>query len=195
MCRERPDLVITNARIVDPASRTVTQGALWIENGRIAGRAPEAPANARGARIDIKGRWVVPGFNDLHTHSFGNAAPGNVLDNWGTESTAIRVPRAGVTAFLDLFDDEDTIFGVIQGYSLHRELVLLVEAGLSTWDTLGAATTRAGEFLGRRFGVEPGDVANLVVVDASPIDDIANTQRIEMVVLRGRVVYDAATTR
>ena len=43
------DLVVTNARIVDPASRSVTQGALWIENGVIAGRGPEAPGNARGS--------------------------------------------------------------------------------------------------------------------------------------------------
>jgi imidazolonepropionase-like amidohydrolase len=80
--------------------------------------------------------------------------------------------------------------GVIQGYSVHRELIRLVEAGLSTWDAIAASTTRAGHFLGRNFGVQPGDAANLIVLDASPIDDIANTQRIGMVVLRGRIVYE-----
>jgi adenine deaminase len=32
------DLVLTNARLIDPRSRTIEQGALWIENGRIAHR-------------------------------------------------------------------------------------------------------------------------------------------------------------
>jgi imidazolonepropionase-like amidohydrolase len=79
--------------------------------------------------------------------------------------------------------------GMIQGYSVHRELVRLVEAGVSPWDALAASTTRAGEFLGRKFGVQPGDAANLVVLDASPLDDIANTQRIAMVMMRGQIVY------
>src|SRR6185503_11791304 len=79
--------------------------------------------------------------------------------------------------------------GVVQGYSVHRELIRLVEAGLSPWDAIAASTTRAGEFLGRKFGVQPGDDANLVVLEGSPIDDIANTQRISRVVMRGRVVY------
>ena len=80
-------------------------------------------------------------------------------------------------------------WGLIHGYSLHRELVRLVEAGLSPREALGASTTDAGEFLGRRFGVQTGDAANLVVLDASPLDNIANTQRISMVVMRGQVVY------
>jgi len=79
--------------------------------------------------------------------------------------------------------------GVVQGYSVHRELLRLVEAGLSPWEALAASTTKAGEFLGRRYGVQVGDAANLVVVDGSPIDDIANTQRISLVVMRGQVAY------
>ena len=79
--------------------------------------------------------------------------------------------------------------GVIQGYSVHRELIRLVEAGLSPWEALPASTTGAGEFLGRPYGVRPGVVANLVVLDASPLDDIANTQRISLVVMRGQIAY------
>jgi len=78
--------------------------------------------------------------------------------------------------------------GTIQGYSAHRELVKLVEAGLSPWQALAATTTEAGKFLGRSFGVNPGDEANLVVLEASPIEDVHNTQRIAMVIRRGKVV-------
>ena len=79
--------------------------------------------------------------------------------------------------------------GVIQGFSVHRELTRFVEAGLSPWDALAAATTRAGEFLGRHYGVSTGDEANVVVVDKSPLDDIANTQQISLVVMRGQIAY------
>jgi imidazolonepropionase-like amidohydrolase len=79
-------------------------------------------------------------------------------------------------------------WGTIQGYSVHRELLLIVEAGLTPWQALAAATNYAGDFLGRRFGVNPGDEANLVVLDASPIADIRNTQRIAMVIHHGKLV-------
>jgi imidazolonepropionase-like amidohydrolase len=79
--------------------------------------------------------------------------------------------------------------GVVQGYSVHREMLRLVEAGLTPWDALRASTTNAGKFLGRAYGVGPGDQADLVVLDASPLEDIANTQTIGLVVMRGRVVY------
>ena len=79
-------------------------------------------------------------------------------------------------------------FGVFQGYSVHRELELLGEAGLSAWAVLRSATTDAGRFLDRRWGVEPGDEATLLVLDASPVESIVNTKRIYAVVQRGVVV-------
>jgi imidazolonepropionase-like amidohydrolase len=409
------DLVLTNGHIVDPARRTVVEGGVWIRDGKIAGVGP-VPADATGERIDLGGRWVIPALHDLHTHSFGNQGPGRVFDGGGTQATAERVLRAGVTSFLDLFNQEAYIFGlragqragtlggaeifasgpcftatrghcseygvptriidspddarkqladlapkrpdvvklvydhfdygpnslpsvdrptmeallaaagerglktvihvgtwqdvrevvlagatavthlprgdtvpddlvrlmaargvyhiptlvvhqdlsalltqpelvaspffaaltgetlrkayargldslepryravvnrqiasrpamlesvrrlaaagvsmltgtdagnvgVVQGYSVHREMLRLVEAGLTPWDALRASTTNAGKFLGRAYGVGPGDQADLVVLDASPLEDIANTQTIGLVVMRGRVVY------
>lgn len=79
-------------------------------------------------------------------------------------------------------------WGVIQGFSVHREMQRLAQAGLSTWDALAAATTLPGAFLGRELGVQEGDEADLVVLDASPIDEVASTQRIAFVVLDGEVV-------
>ena len=79
-------------------------------------------------------------------------------------------------------------FAVFQGYSVHREMALLREAGLAPWAVLRAATTDAARFLGRRWGVEPGDEATLLVLDASPLDDIGNTTRIHAVIRQGVVV-------
>ncbi|MDH3457687.1 MAG: amidohydrolase family protein [Gemmatimonadota bacterium] len=403
------ELLLTNAQIVDPARSQVHNGSLLIVDGHIVGSPTAIPEGFAGETLDLGGMWVMPGLVDLHTHSYGNMAPGNQMDPPGTAIVAKRMLYAGVTAFLDLFGDEETMYalrsklragevegaelfaslscltateghcteygvptrtmdtpdearrtvadlavrepdvvkivyaqtgtmpsidkptlvaavaaatgrgirtvvhvntwqdvrdavaagasavthvpaseevppdlardmavrgvasiptlavetdfldfvtdesvlanplataltttaiidayrsddvrahvaedvkarrrrtrtilssvktmadvgvtilagtdagnwGTIQGYSLHRELVKLVAAGLSSWDALAAATTRAGAFLGRSFGVSAGDEANLVVLDASPIDDIRNTQRIVMIIQRGRVV-------
>src|SRR5690606_15520774 len=57
--------------------------------------------------------------------------------------------------------------GVFHGYSLHRELRLLVDAGLGTWDALRAATVHPARFLGVESGFAPGSVAHLVVLDGN----------------------------
>lgn len=79
----------------------------------------------------------------------------------------------------------------IPGYSLHNELDMLVRAGLSAREALAAATLRPAEFFGlegEMGTVEAGKVADLVLLSGDPLADIANTRRIEAVVLRGRVV-------
>lgn len=81
-----------------------------------------------------------------------------------------------------------TLSRTFRTHSLHRELIIMVEAGLSPWQALASATTEAGAFLGRDFGVNAGDDANLVVLDASPIADIRNTQAIAMVIHHGAIV-------
>lgn len=78
--------------------------------------------------------------------------------------------------------------GTLQGYSLHRELIQLVAAGLSPWQALAAATTDAADFLGRSYGMKSGSEATLVVLEGSPIEDIRNTQRIAYVIHHGVVV-------
>jgi hypothetical protein len=78
------------------------------------------------------------------------------------------------------------IFG---GFSLHDELGLLVQAGFTPSEALKAATYNPAKFLGMldRLGtVEKGKLADLVLLDANPLDDIRNTQKIRAVMLNGR---------
>ncbi|WP_116949717.1 amidohydrolase family protein [Jiangella endophytica] len=83
--------------------------------------------------------------------------------------------------------------GLFPGFSLHDELRLLVRAGLSTAAALRAATVEPARFLGNRRGgrIAAGAPADLVVLAADPLADIANTQRIDGLVTRGRYL-DAA---
>ncbi len=403
------DLYLAGANIVDPAKQEIRRANLLVLDGTIAGEPTAPPENFQGATIDLAGKWIIPGLVDLHTHSYGNMAPGNTFDSPGTAGVAERMLQAGVTAFLDLFGLEDALYtlrerqrageapgadlfaslscltataghcteygiptrtmnspdeargvvadlaqkrpdvvkvvysptgrmpsvdkatltaavatasensiktvihintwqdvrdaleagasaithtpssepvpedlaklmaargmrhiptlavhtdfrhfvaepspldsplaqaltpanvlaayreyepsesarahaagaaerealilasvkalsdagvtmltgtdsgnyGTIQGFSMHRELYKLVQAGLSPWQALAAATVDAGEFLGRRYGVAAGDEANLVVLEASPIEDITNTERIAFVIHHGRRV-------
>jgi hypothetical protein len=81
------------------------------------------------------------------------------------------------------------------GFSLHDELALLVESGLTSLAALQSATVRPAEFLGRaeEFGlITPGKRADLVLLSADPLVDIHNTTQIQAVWLRGKYFDRAA---
>jgi len=74
------------------------------------------------------------------------------------------------------------------GLSLHDELELLVQAGLSPLEALRTATLNPAIFLGRTKelgAVETGKLADLVLLDANPLVDIGNTRKISGVVSNG----------
>ena len=98
------------------------------------------------------------------------------------------VARAAAAGVPILAGTDAGLAGTFQGFAIHRELALLVEAGLTPWQALRGATTDAGAFLGIRVGVRPGYAANLLIVAASPIEAIENTQTIVAVIHDGRVV-------
>ena len=77
------------------------------------------------------------------------------------------------------------------GFGLHEELALLVRAGLSPFAALGAATLAPARWFGMQDSlgtVAPGKLADLVLLDASPLTDIRNVRRVRAVVQQGRVV-------
>jgi len=81
------------------------------------------------------------------------------------------------------------------GFSLHDELAMRVEAGVSPLAALQAATRNAALFMGvsDKYGaVKLGMVADLVLLDADPLIDIRNTARISAVILGGKVFDRAA---
>ncbi len=85
--------------------------------------------------------------------------------------------------------------GRFQGLWEHREMELLVEAGIPPMEVIRAATLNGARFLGidDRFGsLEEGKVADLLVLDGNPLEDIRNTRRIHQVWLDGRLVDRAA---
>jgi cytosine/adenosine deaminase-related metal-dependent hydrolase len=79
--------------------------------------------------------------------------------------------------------------GVLPGYSLHDELVNFVAAGMSAYEALRAGTADAARFLGRTsdFGVlTEGRRADVLLLEANPLDDVRNTSKIAGVMVAGR---------
>lgn len=82
----------------------------------------------------------------------------------------------------------------VPGFSLHRELLAMVDAGLSPYQALRMGTANVGEFFGREHWgtITAGAPANLVLLRDNPLDDIAHTSSIEGVMHNGQW-HDRAT--
>jgi imidazolonepropionase-like amidohydrolase len=148
------------------------------------------PAIISSSALDIvpdseKTRWDVPG---MITRA-----------GWTTaDFAAFRQARYNQDLFIREFRSAGGILVagtdasgpmIIPGLSQHRELELLVAAGLTPRDALSAATRSAAallaaDSLGR---IAPGKVADILVLTANPLDNISNTQTIERVILRGLI--------
>lgn len=85
---------------------------------------------------------------------------------------------------------------VYPGYSLHEELQLMVnKIGMQPMEVLAAATTHPARFFGMEDSlgtIEPGKIADLVLLDGDPLEDISHTQEISAVILNGRYHPKAA---
>ena len=77
----------------------------------------------------------------------------------------------------------------LQGFMEHRELQLIVEAGISPADAIRVATSAPAEILGADTGLlAPNKRADFMVLDANPMYDITNTRQISAVYLSGEEV-------
>jgi imidazolonepropionase-like amidohydrolase len=158
-----------------------------------------------------RGQWLVDGI-DLSHDPLTKYAPAawkertwpmfvkDILKDMDTDPLPVRkrfvqmeleMTLAMFRAGVRFMAGTDTAAGVhvFPGFSLHQELALFVQAGLTPMDALQTATRNPAEFMGRLSDlgtVEKGKLADLVLLDANPLDDIGNTRKIRAVVLAGR---------
>jgi imidazolonepropionase-like amidohydrolase len=127
-------------------------------------------------------------FTDEITQGYGGDDPPTRKKFLDKELEVVgRLHKAGVP-FLSGTDTPPGVY-IFPGFSLHEELQRFVAAGFTPLEALQTATLNPARFFGmeEQLGtVEKGKLADLVLLSANPLDDIANTQKIAAVVVNGR---------
>ncbi len=184
---------------------TVNESALW-RKGATAKTVEQALDENLGPagqdlfrRLAKNGTWYVPtlvayerGFV-LWSDDPGAMGPRMIVHRKQMELVAM-MRRAGVRI---MAGSDFSDWALVPGIDLHNELALLVEAGFSPLEALQAATLDPAKFLGKTetFGtIQEGRAADLVLLDANPLEDISHTRKINAVVLGGRF-YPLASIR
>jgi imidazolonepropionase-like amidohydrolase len=168
-----------------------------IQSQRALLRATEVTAQLRSAEahyipVDGRKQWqdIASGATRrMDDDDWKLAAVGNA--NRMRVARALRDGGVGILAGTDTPNPF-----VTPGFSLHDELELLVKAGLTPGEALAAATREAARFAASDDwgAVEPGKAADLLVLDANPLQDINHTRRIHAVMLRGRWISESDRT-
>jgi imidazolonepropionase-like amidohydrolase len=185
------------------------------ESRRWFARQDIAACRALYRRMAARGTWVTPTIGvEVKGGSWTSTAvldhmPGRNRDACRETLTSIdSAPAARDAAARDLFEQVRELHAagvpllagsdvpnecLWHGISLHDELRLLREAGLSPWEVLRTATLNPARFLGRSDEgvVRAGAKANLLLLDANPLEEVGNTRRIAGVMVSGRW-HDAA---
>ncbi|MFC3051027.1 amidohydrolase family protein [Kordiimonas pumila] len=130
----------------------------------------------------LQKEWATP----LNISEEGKAK-GAEMANWSFEMTQkLNKGNVGILAGTDT-----PLARLTPGYSLHMELELLVQAGLTPLEAIEAATIRPAAYFGldNKIGtIEKGMIADLILLSANPLEKINNTQQIEMVIKNGHIM-------
>jgi imidazolonepropionase-like amidohydrolase len=87
--------------------------------------------------------------------------------------------------------------GVVIGKGLHKELELMVEAGISPMEAITAGTKNAADNLGKanELGtIESGKLADIIAVSGDPLKDIRDTREIKLVIKDGKILVNRVST-
>lgn len=145
---------------------------------------------------DPRAKYVPSYWKDVTWKRFAD----QVIHEFNTDDLSIRrrfvdkeleVVKAMYDAGVPLLAGTDTASGVyiFPGFSLHEELQRFVAAGLTPLQALQTATLNPAKFFSMddRLGtIEKGKLADMVLLDENPLDDIRNTQKIAAVIVNGR---------
>jgi len=147
--------------------------------------------------------WGDPEFAYLHPDTASMWEVSNInrrdnLDNFMVrgqwkfnlmQKLTLEFQKAGV---LQVVGTDASLPGLFPGKAVHRELTELVKAGVSNYEALAMGTRNAGEFIRRYIKndtltgqISPGYRADLVVLDANPLQDIRNAREVNAVIVNG----------
>ncbi|MCH7473601.1 MAG: PD40 domain-containing protein, partial [Gemmatimonadetes bacterium] len=159
-------------------------GTRWVPTLSAAGGVVRLVQDEPDRLEDPKFRAFVPEWCFSPPQSTELSAEYRRLQWARQQATTLVAHRRGVRLYAG------TDFGCFYGASLHWELEFLVEAGLSPLEVLRIATQEAATAVGAEDDLgtlEPGKLADIVLLDANPLEDIKNTQTIWRVIKGGWV--------
>lgn len=179
------------ARIADAVARTKAAGTWNVptltlvghlasdESAEAMGRWPEMAYLPR----DVVDGWVRAKREFAARADFQPAATRRLVALRGQLVKALHDAGAPIA----LGSDAPQFFNV-PGFSIHHELRMMVDAGLTPYEALATGTREAARYFdaGDAFGtIAPGQRADLILLDADPLDDIGNLRRRTGVMVRG----------
>jgi len=149
----------------------------------------EDPSFASDPRLKYLPREIVSSWDPKADQFLKN----KTAEDWAVSrklfSKDLEIVGAMERAGVEILAGTDTLNPYcLPGFSLHDELGLLVRAGLTPLQALQAATLNPARFMGRENDlgtIDTGKIADLVLLDANPVEDISNTKKISAVVFGG----------
>lgn len=191
-CRSAGARLARNGTWLDP---TLGRERTW-SRAYLAGHEAGADSNLRLVPAAVRGNW-----SRWRDSIVASRSPKDELEEANRYQLYLRIVRAlraagvGILAGTDT-DENDAYFYGVPGYTLHTELETFVsDLGFTPAEALRTATIDAARFLGVADSigtVAPGKRAELVLVDANPLDDVRNARRVRAVVRGGRLLDRAA---
>lgn len=199
-------VILEQVRLIDPDHGSVSDPVdLGVLHGAITPLA-ELPAGAK--RVSTAGLYVIPGLAEMHAHvppmRAGEQQIADVMILYLAHGITTIRGMLGESGHLVLREqlaapheagavillgaDAPQIFNV-PGDSVHHELEIYVEVGMSPAEALATGTTNVARYLNQaeRHGcLVAGCVADLVVLRSNPLEDISNAREIEGVMRAGR---------
>jgi imidazolonepropionase-like amidohydrolase len=152
--------------------KAATDDPAWFDDPYLAHTVDQASRNAIRAQLGQMPEHVVT----------------EMKAGYGILEAGLRTYlQAGVRV---LFSADTGLFAQFPGFAEHRELEAMVTAGMPALDAITAATLRPAQMLdiADRGSLEPGKRADFIVLDANPLDDIANSRKISAVYILGRAI-------
>lgn len=190
----------------DSIARAYAAAAVWITPTLVSSFGRFVPDSVTAARVagtshdadlalvtpPLRAMWQVQ--RELEAGDAGLDVYARMVERGLAGMRFLRRVGVKVLAGTDL-----GVLTLTPGHSLHRELGYLVDSlGLTPLEAIQAATVEPARYFGRgdvMGTVEPGRLADLVLLGADPLADIRNVAKVELVILRGRVVRVAGAPR
>jgi imidazolonepropionase-like amidohydrolase len=169
LIKRRKVLVMPNLGIAQ--SRTPAEAPAWLDDSLYKETTPSA---------------IIDRVRAFYVHRPADAVEAARKTYGIMQHSLAKLNAAGVR--IGFGADSGAVPDHFHAYTSHRELQLMVEAGMTPAQALTAATVTSADFLrlADRGTLEPGKRADFIVLDANPLDDIANTKRIADVYMGGR---------